>query len=690
MPTSPGHPYRRQQPIILSVASLTIAIGCYLIFVASSATAITFYCLFHKFSTCTFGTQSTIQSVNDLGDNHHNGGNDKEGENYDPDSHRDDLDKEYNHKDSDLKGSEGESRDQLAGGEEGCDHEVSGQDDSGYIEGCDKDCSPSDNGLENNKQEKADDKDKEELKELALVADESEIVLKDEANPYDQEAAKSVENEESKVIDTKEQITSIETSNSDNMDQDSVIATSGEDTDGKFDVKHIVEINDFDNPGKAPCVNEHDDLKPFQVVIAAINFKALSRVAIKARLMRLLQQGKLKYGWGKQKSKLTCTIDPAPLSGSYNLVYQLKFSDGVKWAARIPGHGASMGDLEVEKMNYEYQAMRYIRSNTSIPIPEVYLWDTNTTTIGAAFALMSFVEGEQLCNKWFDESWSTEEKRLKVLGSIAEFMSQLYKLQLDGIGAPRFDDCGALSHVDYAINFVGDDDVAWASPYVSGPFEDLKEFLYNDWDEDEEVILRGDSTMRILHYAIESMPDFMVNFGSYPLSPRDLNHQNILVDEDGNITGFIDWDEITTKPACLGCARYPSWITRDWDPAMYGWDCGSEWEDLMVEEDSPEALSRYRQHYSQVFERLTSQLPNYDPRHTRLSHIIEAIDIGAADRLCRQEITEKLLEHAFHGKVPFTLFEYANAYVDETTEEYDEQMEKAFKDLWRAEWEPVA
>lgn len=42
-----------------------------------------------------------------------------------------------------------------------------------------------------------------------------------------------------------------------------------------------------------------------------------------------------------------------------------------------------------------------------------------------------------------------------------------------------------------------------------------------------------------------------------------------LVDDDANVTAFIDWDGVDTSPSSMGFAAYPSWITRDWDPAMY-------------------------------------------------------------------------------------------------------------------------
>jgi hypothetical protein len=81
---------------------------------------------------------------------------------------------------------------------------------------------------------------------------------------------------------------------------------------------------------------------------------------------------------------------------------------------------------------------------------------------------------------------------------------------------------------------------------------------------------RAKTSFEILRLAAEPIPDFMESGRHFPLSPRDLNHQNIPADKDPNVVGFIDWDSVRTSPSCREFARYPSWITRDWDPVNYG------------------------------------------------------------------------------------------------------------------------
>ncbi|KIM37911.1 hypothetical protein M413DRAFT_421199 [Hebeloma cylindrosporum] len=51
----------------------------------------------------------------------------------------------------------------------------------------------------------------------------------------------------------------------------------------------------------------------------------------------------------------------------------------------------------------------------------------------------------------------------------------------------------------------------------------------------------------------------------------DFGFQNVLVDDDGTVTGLLDWDGNDTVPRQSGYARYPLWIMRDWDAFLYSY-----------------------------------------------------------------------------------------------------------------------
>ncbi|KAI2479949.1 hypothetical protein Ptr902_08130 [Pyrenophora tritici-repentis] len=48
----------------------------------------------------------------------------------------------------------------------------------------------------------------------------------------------------------------------------------------------------------------------------------------------------------------------------------------------------------------------------------------------------------------------------------------------------------------------------------------------------------------------------------------DLDLQNILTDEEGNVTGIIDWHEAVTAPRCVGSAALPLFLIQDWFPGF--------------------------------------------------------------------------------------------------------------------------
>jgi hypothetical protein len=52
---------------------------------------------------------------------------------------------------------------------------------------------------------------------------------------------------------------------------------------------------------------------------------------------------------------------------------------------------------------------------------------------------MSFVEGSQLSDRWFDKSWIIEEKHLDILSRIATLISELRKFPFEALGALGFD-----------------------------------------------------------------------------------------------------------------------------------------------------------------------------------------------------------------------------------------------------------
>ena len=436
--------------------------------------------------------------------------------------------------------------------------------------------------------------------------------------------------------------------------------------------------------GEEQDEDDEDPLDGFSDVISGLDLWKLQQAAAVVRLYRN-SSGAPDASSLDDLSNISCDIHPVPKCGSYNLAYLVTFGDGVKWIARVPGHGYSgrWGELDQAKMKSEYQTMRYIRANTSIPLPEVYHFDTTCDIAGAPFAFISLVEGTSLAELWRDEM--SEPERMYVLGSIAKCMSQLYTLSFERIGMLQFDEQGSVCDVRQAINLESLNFDFWHITQAHGPYSTFVDSLWDRLDEDEDISARQRANLPILRRALQSIPDFLKTEREFPLNFADFNAQNIYVDSEYRITGFIDWDGVKTDSATAGSARYPSWITRDWDPIMYEWD-----EDVPEDEqneESPATLSRYRQHYASELSKCMAGVESYDPRMTTLSHIFEAIRIALCSQLSRSDIMTKLLDHAFSGKPPFTKFEYVNDFIDGKRAKKDQMIEAAFAKMWHAEWE---
>ena len=426
------------------------------------------------------------------------------------------------------------------------------------------------------------------------------------------------------------------------------------------------------------------ELLRFRLTIKLVNFDALKKYVILAR---------------KSESQITdslnCEIDEKPMLGSYNLVYMITFSDLVKWVVRIPINAPRFQTLDIEKMDSEYHTMRCIK-DLGLPVPTVYEWQSTSTAIGVPFAFISFVPGTDLMDRWHDKEWITEQKKFVILTKLAQYMAKLQRTTFDKVGTLRF----AADHtlqpkVGPLFDIIFDEDQYSEKGIITikevGPFDSTQQWLQNDWDTFETSTFSGRQDagcLKVVELALHSIPEDLKRTDRFVLDHVDYNYQNIKVDDDCNITGIMDWDCVRVSAQGFGATRYPSWLTRDWDPGNYGPEPDDgKWAESG--EDSPEQLSSYRKHYADAFAAAATNT-DYDARETRLSHILEAIKLAAWNPVDRQYIVIKLLHHAFRGKVPFTFRAFCDSLASEDADGFEEKRKavaEAFAGMWFAEWE---
>lgn len=93
---------------------------------------------------------------------------------------------------------------------------------------------------------------------------------------------------------------------------------------------------------------------------------------------------------------MPCTLDGDDNCGSFNWCCKVRFNDGVQWMVRFSVPGRVMnGD---EKVKHEVATIRFVRRNTTIPVPSVRAWGLaadNPLGLGP-FIIADFIEGESL------------------------------------------------------------------------------------------------------------------------------------------------------------------------------------------------------------------------------------------------------------------------------------------------------
>ena len=432
--------------------------------------------------------------------------------------------------------------------------------------------------------------------------------------------------------------------------------------------------------------DEEDNLARFRSIISEIDLIKLSQLAVLLRVHQKQMQGQQPDNL-KDLLAISCSITDT-MHGAFNLPFEITFSDGVKWIARVPANGTNFGPLDAKKMDTEYHTMRHIKANTSIPLPEIFYWETSTNHIGFPFALMSYMEGRVLGDAWHSGHLS-ESDRLDILSSLAEYVAQFQKMPFDRSGTLEFDENGDVTGIGETV--VMEESATgshWEATRKIGPFTSTKEAFESMMTEDgaEEMDVSQRANLSILHLILHSVPDYLLNEEKFYLSVPDFGYQNILVDSQNRITGFVDWDEAQTEDSCSGYASYPIWLCDDWDPALYAYHADPK-EGTFSFGDSPETLLAYRQHYAAEFAKHACTADGYDPRMKTLSHILDALTTAISVEFPRSLITAKLLDHAFGGNVPFEIPEYADDYVAGDTSEKDALIKKAVATMWHPEWE---
>ncbi|KAK8162585.1 hypothetical protein BKA80DRAFT_301974 [Phyllosticta citrichinensis] len=269
--------------------------------------------------------------------------------------------------------------------------------------------------------------------------------------------------------------------------------------------------------------------------------------------------------------------------GAWNRAFLVRIGSE-KFILRVPSLGVRgvWNRHEALQLRSSALSMGWIKNSTRIPVLEILTYDvTHENEIGHPFTLMRHVSGRQICDVWDDDDGSDAEleaKRLKILESVAETAAQLQTISFAHSGMLHFDDESTTRPrvgLTYRLREDG-----------TGDGYDLPE------DPDALGLLKGQH--EILRLLVDCLPFARTQEGpavqeTFVLAHPDFGWQKITVDDEGNVTGVIDWDCTRAVSRFLGYAALPLWLGKGYMACLV--PSGRVWS-------SPERFQCYRAFYA--------------------------------------------------------------------------------------------
>jgi hypothetical protein len=223
------------------------------------------------------------------------------------------------------------------------------------------------------------------------------------------------------------------------------------------------------------------------------------------------------------------------------------------------------------KTESEVATVAFVRQNTSLPVPKTIAFDCNNENkLGFEWTLMEMMPGVPLHKRWRKMSWRAKEELVKRL---VKSQARLFEHRFNKIGkifkSESDETSGAftLDHIVSIVFFSGDHLIHSVS---RGPFTSshdwLKarlQFVLNDQQRildtscDEDELEDAERTLTLAKKLLELLPTiFLPNVSaseSTMLFHDDLSMNNILVDENGQLTAVLNWECVSFVPLWRAC-----------------------------------------------------------------------------------------------------------------------------------------
>lgn len=337
-----------------------------------------------------------------------------------------------------------------------------------------------------------------------------------------------------------------------------------------------------------------------QELRSSVNFEYLKSRAVAAR---------------KWKESLPedvfCDIDTSRFTwGLNNVVFEIRFSDGIYWVARIqitPVTGDKDGENVI--MASEIATMNFVRSRTTIPIPRVFDYETSSDALsGYPYVLLEYMPG-RTCDNILAKT-VPPEYTTKVAKQLANVFFELQNLAFDRIGRMMMK---ASNGEEFELIPPASDG------NIGQPHTSLEYFHKERRAENAEILALHPNDADwataawILKLAISHMAMDDRVHGPFPLTHLDLHHGNLLFDEEFNLTAVLDWSHAQTAPL-ERLAVFPDFMTY---PLL------SEEENMPILEFR-DLVIRFLKEKEKEMSRLEGQSRDGNRAQTSLSELIDS------------------------------------------------------------------
>lgn len=154
----------------------------------------------------------------------------------------------------------------------------------------------------------------------------------------------------------------------------------------------------------------------------------------------------------------------------------------------------------------------------------------------------------------------SDQQRLDMLSNIAGCMAQLRNLSFDKIGMLDFEANGRVKGVRGETILYSRMFRPWETIVEHPAQHALMKALWHKFDEMEvqETSSRSKAAWEVLRIVLASVPAFLTKETCFMPTPADFKFWDILIDDRGQITGFVDWDGVHTEASCTGFASLPA------------------------------------------------------------------------------------------------------------------------------------